>query len=186
MTGVTFVKTLRAEEVVTDKVICPGLESCSEEVMRNMILRLVYPVGSIYVSVVETSPSILFGGEWEQIIDRFLYCATHSLNMGGSVKITTEHLPQHTHIFTGKEVYGHFGVRKSMAMGENVGDCSGVFTLQVKSGETWRNTTDYSPNEHQLDRIIMRFTPTGTISKTGEGENYMPPYMTVYAWRRIS
>ncbi len=32
----------------------------------------IYPIGSIYLSVSSTDPSILFGGVWEQIKDRFL------------------------------------------------------------------------------------------------------------------
>ncbi len=32
----------------------------------------IYPIGSIYLSVSSTDPSLLFGGVWEQIKDRFL------------------------------------------------------------------------------------------------------------------
>lgn len=34
---------------------------------QNDFLNKVYPVGSIYISVSDTSPSILFGGTWERI-----------------------------------------------------------------------------------------------------------------------
>lgn len=35
-------------------------------------LDTVYPVGSIYMSVVDTNPADLFGGTWKQIQERFL------------------------------------------------------------------------------------------------------------------
>ena len=44
----------------------------------------MYPVGSYYLSDDSTSPASLFGGEWEQIKDRFL------IGAGGSYAIKTE------------------------------------------------------------------------------------------------
>ena len=39
---------------------------------ENLHLDLVYPVGSIYMSVNNVNPKNLFGGEWEKIEGRFL------------------------------------------------------------------------------------------------------------------
>ena len=36
----------------------------------------LYPVGSIYMSVIDTNPALLFGGTWEQIQGRFLLAAS--------------------------------------------------------------------------------------------------------------
>ncbi len=35
------------------------------------VVDLIYPVGSIYMSVNNVNPEMLFGGEWEQIKDKF-------------------------------------------------------------------------------------------------------------------
>lgn len=54
------------------------------------ILDLVYPIGSIYISVNSTSPSTLFGGEWTQLKDRFLLGAG-STYIAGEKGGTTTH-----------------------------------------------------------------------------------------------
>ena len=64
--------------------------------------NLIYPVGSIYMSVLNTSPAVLFGGTWEKIEGRFLIGTSTGRaagSTGGSetVTLTTEQIPSHTH-----------------------------------------------------------------------------------------
>lgn len=75
--------------------------------------EMIYPVGSIYMSVSSTSPSILFGGTWEQIQDRFLISSGSTYaggSTGGSASVnytpsgtvgnhtlTTSEMPSHAH-----------------------------------------------------------------------------------------
>lgn len=57
----------------------------------DSIVDLVYPVGSVYMSVNSTSPATLFGGTWEQIQDSFLLSAGSTYtagNTGGSASHT--------------------------------------------------------------------------------------------------
>ena len=68
----------------------------------NDIFDLIYPVGSIYMSVNNTNPSILFGGTWTQIQDRFLLAAGGTYtngNTGGEAThtLTTTEMPSHAH-----------------------------------------------------------------------------------------
>ncbi|EAX96112.1 hypothetical protein TVAG_015040 [Trichomonas vaginalis G3] len=62
------------------------------------IFDLMNPVGSIYTSMDARGPQVMFGvGAWEQIVDRFLYCANSSKETGGSKTISGENLPAHSH-----------------------------------------------------------------------------------------
>ena len=76
------------------------------EVFKNDLIDLLYPVGSIYTSTSSVSPSEHFGGEWQQLEDKFLFGAGGDYNVkdtgGDSTHILTpDELPSHTHIFTG-------------------------------------------------------------------------------------
>ena len=70
-------------------------------VIKQSILELVYPVGSIYISNSSTNnPSSIFPNTtWQRITDRFLYCTPSSTGgeTGGSKKITIDNLPPHNH-----------------------------------------------------------------------------------------
>ncbi|KAI5535172.1 phage tail repeat-like family [Trichomonas vaginalis G3] len=66
-------------------------------IMSHMF-DLMNPVGSIYTSMEARGPQVMFGvGAWEQIVDRFLYCANSSKETGGSKTISGENLPAHSH-----------------------------------------------------------------------------------------
>lgn len=84
------------------------------------LIDLVYPVGSIYMSVSSTSPEILFGGTWERLKDQFLLgagdiyeleasggaasTAYTPLGTVGEHTLTTDELPSHSHTFSGSAV----------------------------------------------------------------------------------
>ena len=63
---------------------------------------MVYPVGSIYISVNSTSPASLFGGTWEILNDVFLLAAGSYANagtFGGEAEhtLTVDEMPSHSH-----------------------------------------------------------------------------------------
>ena len=66
------------------------------------LMKLIYPVGSLYWSSNNTNPSQLFGGTWSQIKDKFILSAGDTYNnndIGGSatVTLTINQIPSHTH-----------------------------------------------------------------------------------------
>lgn len=66
------------------------------------LLQAVYPVGAVYISTVNTSPSSLIGGTWTQITNAALRAST-SIGYTGSDThaITINEMPNHRHIDSG-------------------------------------------------------------------------------------
>lgn len=125
----------------------------------NYILDNVYPVGSIYMSVNSTNPKNLFGGTWEQIQGRFLFGMNSSYpagSTGGEIthKLTQGEMPKHNHI-----------IYAPNAGGPDKGAAIGF--PEVSSPNTW-------------------WAVACMTERTGDNEahNNMPPYLSVYIWKR--
>lgn len=76
---------------------------------KNIIVNMLYPVGSIYQSSKPTNPGTLFGGTWQQIRDVVLVAAGSTFTAGatgGSLThtLTIANMPVHNHAFTGTAV----------------------------------------------------------------------------------
>lgn len=72
--------------------------------VRN-IVDIIYPVGSIYMSMGTVSPATLFGGTWQAISGSFLLASSSAYPVGStggsmSVKLTVQNLPAHNHTLT--------------------------------------------------------------------------------------
>ena len=71
---------------------------------KTELINMIYPVGSIYMSVNATSPATLFGGTWQQIKDnRFILASDKSCGLGGEAThtLTVDEMPAHTHTWSG-------------------------------------------------------------------------------------
>ncbi len=116
----------------------------------------LHPVGSIYISVDATNPALLFGGTWQQITGRFLLAA------GGGYSAGT----------TGGEVAHKLTVAE---MPSHVhGSYYSSFTQSSSSGA----------NAHVVWNSGQ--TSNGLSAGGNAAHNNMPPYLTVYMWKRIA
>ncbi|EAX82438.1 hypothetical protein TVAG_294350 [Trichomonas vaginalis G3] len=150
------------------------------QTLKTEILHTVYPIGSIYTSMNSTRPEVVLGfGTWTQIVDRFLYCANSSKETGGSKTISGENLPAHSHYInlTTAEAGWHkhrywdwTGMTKGK--GYDVKD-----DVKFAINCYWNDTQGGGSHTHRI---------TGYSETTGQSKDYMPPYMTVYAWYRIA
>ena len=170
---------------MSTKILNKLVNICTEISSGSTLIDIFYPVGSIYTSMNSTNPSELFGGTWEQITDRFLYCADSSKETGGSKTITTANLPSHTHTFSGTTATDSVQFRSTTNGNviENYGN-KGILSVESESGKTttYNVTTEESSNEWEV--LTFSYTPSGTLSNTGSGAEFLPPYITVYAWYR--
>lgn len=116
----------------------------------------IYPVGSIYMSINETNPSELFGGEWERIKDTFLLACGDTYD-GGSTggeathTLTIDEIPSHRHKASALARYTVTGSANALA--------------------------GYDPSTaHQVTSYVGG----------GQAHNNMPPYLAVFVWVRIA
>ena len=140
----------------------------------NLVLDMVYPVGSIYMSVNATSPSTLFGGTWEQIRDRFLLAAGNSYSggdTGGEAThvLTIEELAKHTHVPDQWTVFTTSGGTPTSGAVTPTG--SGIYS-----------------DLHNIRNKGLQNGNNGASETTGGSQphNNMPPYLAVYMWKRTA
>lgn len=128
----------------------------------NYILDNVYPVGSIYMSVNSTNPTNLFGGTWEQIQGKFLFGMDSSYpagSTGGEIthKLTIDEMPEHGHTIYYPNSGGPYG-------NANISYPEGSDTNMTWCAE------------------MCKTASTGG----GAAHNNMPPYLSVYIWKRTA
>lgn len=128
----------------------------------NYILDNVYPVGSIYMSVNSTNPKNLFGGTWEQIQGKFLFGMNSSYpagSTGGEIThaLTIDEMPEHNHTIYYPNAGGPYG-------NANISYPEGSDTNMTWCAE------------------MCKTAPTGG----GAAHNNMPPYLSVYIWKRTA
>lgn len=130
-----------------------------EEIYANAKLD-AHPVGSVYISEVDTSPEELFGGTWERIKDTFLLAAGDTYTAGDSGgeathTLTESEMPKHRHYLVDKRIpYWNY----SSGSSANYDGKS-----YSHSSEPWTSYTGGSA-----------------------AHNNMPPYKVYYMWVRTA
>lgn len=136
------------------------------QVGGKSLLDMVYPVGSIYLSVSGTDPQTLFGGTWARLEDVFLLAAgaKHAAGSTGG---------EESHILTEAEIAPH---KHAMAYGPESSARSTGFSYGIAAGSA-TNSAGGRGYESNL----------GTFSAGGgQPHNNMPPYLAVYTWKRTA
>lgn len=129
----------------------------------SMIIDLIYPIGSIYMTVSDTNPfeTIKFG-VWEKIENRFLL-ASSNIHMNGETGGEENHtllineMPKHSHKMKYDSI-GWTAIRQS----------SGT------NGILENNTSSYD-GQYSTEEV-----------GNGNAHNNMPPYLAVNMWKRIA
>lgn len=160
---------------------------------KAQVRDLIYPVGSIYMSMNNVNPSTLFGGTWEAIEDRFLLAASEGgagltggselHNHGGNTnptRLTINQLPYIEGLATFRSY-----MRGDATPYASLTTASGVFSRT--SGGTL-NTIEGGSNAAGGSTSILKlaFGKDQEHSHGIENAVHMPPYLTVYMWRRTA
>ena len=144
----------------------------------------IYPVGSLYISVSSTSPQTLFGGTWVQIEDTFLLAAGQLYTAGqtggeATHTLSTGELPAHTH--GSKSLTG---TAKAVLMDDFVS--GGISFTGIVSGTTPRQRSWSGTDGNAIRTITINATHEHDSVGSGEAHNNMPPYLSVYVWKRTA
>ena len=132
------------------------------------IFNIVYPIGSIYMSVNEVSPKVLFGGEWEKISGRVL--------IGEGFPIKNNY-----------DAFGSITVSELNNLFE-LGKMGGEYSHALTKPENPRHNVVFAQGK---GNFVAVYTPgkDGAFSADeigGNRHNNMPPYLVVSMWKRIA
>ena len=152
------------------------------------IVDIVYPIGSIYISINQINPATIFGGEWVQIKDRFLLASGDTYDIGdidgeATHTLTVDEMPSHTHV---QNEHNHSQNSHSHRLNNSAIVYNSSVSGQIPNGTAKKYTTN-SGNDVGTDGKTATNNPaTATNQNTGGGlaHNNMPPYLAVNIWQR--
>ena len=164
---------------------------------KSSIFDLIYPIGSIYMSVNNINPNVLFGGRWEQLKDKFLLGdgdVYENGSTGGSADavVVKHNHTQNPHNHT-QNAHSHSpGSDRSFMTAPTGSGWNEVAGSNVSgSGYHYVATSDkknynvYVAGSGNATATNKEATATNKeAGEDGTGKN-MPPYLTVYMWKRI-
>ena len=134
-------------------------------------MEKIYPVGSIYLSTNDTDPTALFGGTWERIKDTFLLTAGDTYVAG-----TTGGEAKHTLTLGETPAHNHFILSSND---------SAITDEPDAVVRTWTNEGTSLPYALKTAGNIADYGKSETKG-SDQPHNNMPPYLAVYAWKRIA
>ena len=149
------------------------------KVNNKNIFDLIYPVGSFYISAKSTNPATLFGGTWEQIQGRFLLGRSSSYpvgSMGGEAThtLTASEIPFHNHAI-GQEGNTSLVLPTDVAVDDS-SHSQYVTTLEGGRSGWYKSSVAWG------GAIVTR----NQTEPYGQPHNNMPPYLSVYIWKRTA
>lgn len=144
----------------------------------NPSIDMIYPVGSIYMSVNSVNPANVIGGTWERIKDTFLLAAGDSYSAGssgGSEKHTHEYGIQ----------YGMYYTATVIENDSNAGALSYDQAGNISIGAKESMGAISSSHPSATGTATGSFNHERATGNTSYTSN-MPPYLAVYVWQRTA
>ena len=158
------------------------------------------------MNVTNLNPATIFGGTWEEIQGRFLLgrSAAHQVGQTGggeTVTLTVEQLPAHTHTgpshthstpnHTHTASCGSAGAHSHTVARQKVG-ATGTAKYAAQGSAT-HSTSSAGAHTHTITIAsggggTTGAAGTGDTGSTGSGQavNIMPPFLSVFMWKRTA
>lgn len=160
------------------------------------LVGVMYPVGSIYMSVKNTNPSTYFGGTWVAWgagrvpvgvnASDSNFSTVEKTGGASTVTLTASQMPSHTHTFTGSSATTSSGGAHTHNVGRDTDGGSGSSRYTVHSaGVSGAGGTSPTSSAGSHSHTV---TAKGTNAKTGGGGAHtnLQPYITCYMWKRTA
>lgn len=138
---------------------------------------LIWPIGSIYISVSSTNPSKYFGGTWVQFAQGRTLVGVDTVAGDPDLTIPLKTGGEYWHTLTINEMPSHFhdGIKEYFS-GKQI-------SSRGDGGGGWLSIDIFSITGSQNNA----YTHLQTVNTGGgQSHNNMQPYITVYMWRRTA
>lgn len=162
------------------------------------LIDTIYPIGSIYMSVNNVSPSTLFGGTWEQIKDKFLLSSGDTYSNGATggsatVSLTQSQMPRHNHSTNAHSHStsdnGEYFVTNTQSTANNTRvTYSSSGNRMVDGFNTTNSIFHHRANTNSQSPSTKYTGGTGSTESASNGSAHenMPPYIVVNVWKRTA
>lgn len=201
------------DEPTMQEIIENVAQQYYQQLTNSELLSLVYPVGSIYTSVNNTNPGSFLGGTWVSFgAGRTLIGVNSSDNdfsasqkTGGAKQVTlsTDQMPSHTHsgsTDSGDGNHNHNAQTAEASLEGTFtafrGTTGGIVSRVGESsdnvggtGTTRENLKISADHQHQININNSGAHVHGFTTESAGGSepiDIIPPYITVYFWRRTA
>lgn len=158
---------------------------------KQSVIDLIYPVGSIYISMGQ-NPNTLFGGTWDQLSGQYLlawyadYGTTGGSLGTGSTALSVDQLPVHSHSIP--QLSG-----STSENGAHTHTYGSWKPKRASDGSKWPtadNSGDYTTSSNGAHTHTVT-TDASTTGNTGSGQGHThttdwQPWLKVAVWQRTA
>lgn len=153
-------------------------EKLVADITAESILSMVYPVGSVYISVNDVSPAAFLGGTWEKISQgRVLQGVANGQAAGTAVEagLPAAYMPD--------GVFESIGLVNDNWTNQYTGGC---FSTALRAGFAYGTDGGYG-SDWKLGSYTYRFNDrTITGDCYGKSNTVQPPALLVNIWKRTA
>lgn len=189
------------DPVTGEEIPISGMRSIQE--IKNLMLEICYPVGSMYISTNNVSPETFLGGTWIQHSGYMLRGATSGVNAnhigndGGADSVTVSSVASHNHTQNShnhdQDGHQHFMIGNASSSDHNYASPNRYMAAACWDGN---NTNQYYLSLTSvgagagLTSSANANIKAKTATNIAKGSNYtvntLPKYKNVYIWERTA
>lgn len=161
------------------------------------LLDIIYPVGSVYLTINDINPQTLFGGTWVKMYGGYLYGAQNSIEQTSfngwgtqSTALNVNQMPSHNHTITidKKTLTGNLNSMYGSSGVSPLRDNCRVDGVFSRNGTTTVNTPGYTAVKGYGLHIDVSHNHGASSGKTGGNQGHTHDIATidVFAWKRTA